>query len=191
MTMMPFNRMRLLHWLVASLCLLAYLTGDDGELWHIWLGYGLIVALLLRILFGLLKLRGFGPLLPRPGMLAKQPQTFISRAMVGGLIIGMIGCSVTGVLMVDNAKILNLAGVSPVAAVLPAAHADDEHEFEGNKGGQNEWLEEIHEFFANGTLALAALHVAYVFAVRRRMAWSMIGRKPQIEPRGAVEPGGR
>ena len=37
MTMMPFNRMRLLHWLVASLCLLAYLTGDDGELWHIWL----------------------------------------------------------------------------------------------------------------------------------------------------------
>ena len=46
MTMMPFNRMRLLHWLVASLCLLAYLTGDDGELWHIWLGYGLIVALI-------------------------------------------------------------------------------------------------------------------------------------------------
>ena len=38
--------------------------------------------------------------------------------------------------MVDNAKILNLAGVSLVAAVLPAAHADDEHEFEGNKAGR-------------------------------------------------------
>lgn len=187
--MMPFNRMRLVHWLVAGLCLLAYLTGDDGELWHIWLGYGLIVALALRVLLGLAKVRGFGPLLPRLAQWSSQQQTFISRAMVGGLIIGMIGCSITGVLMVDNAKILNLAGVSPAAALVPAAHADDdEHEAHGD-AGQNEWLEEVHEVFANGTLALAALHVIYVFALRRRMAWSMIGRKPQPEPRGVGEPG--
>ena len=48
---------------------------------------------MLRILFGLLKLRGSA--LCCHARHAWQPQTFISRAMVGGLIIGMIGCSVT------------------------------------------------------------------------------------------------
>ena len=192
--MMPFNRMRLVHWLVAGLFLLAYVTGEGNESLHIWLGYGLIVALLLRLAFGLFRVRGFAPLFPRASQLPGQAQAFVSRAMVGGLVLGMIGCSVTGVLMVDNAKILGLSGVSPVAALFPPAVADDDDHDHDEREGEHqsglvngEWLEDVHEVFANGTLALAIAHVGYLFMVRRRMVWSMLGRKPQGMPAGAAD----
>lgn len=192
---MPFNRMRLVHWLVAGLCLLTYLTGEASELWHICLGYGLMPALLLRMLLSLFRVRGFAPLFPRLSQWPDQAQTLVSRAMVGGLVLGMIGCSVTGVLMVDNTRILGLSGVSPVAALFPPAVADDDddhdrHEREGGSrfgAADGEWLEEVHEALANGTLALAMAHVGYLFMVRRRMVWSMLGRKPQGMPAGAAD----
>ena len=192
--MMPFNRMRVVHWLVAGLCLLTYVTGEASELWHIWLGYGLMLALLLRMLLGLFRVRGFAPLFPRLSQWPDQAQTLVSRAMVGGLVLGMIGCSVTGVLMVDNAKILGLSGVSPVAALFPPAVADDDDHDHDEREGEHqsglvngEWLEDVHEVFANGTLALAIAHVGYLFMVRRRMVWSMLGRKPQGMPAGAAD----
>ena len=43
--MRPFNRLRLFHWSLAGLFALAWLSGDDGELLHVWAGYGLLVIL--------------------------------------------------------------------------------------------------------------------------------------------------
>ncbi|CAM5262871.1 hypothetical protein SSTU70S_02696 [Stutzerimonas stutzeri] len=54
-----FNRFRLFHWLLAGFFLGAYLSGDDAETLHIWLGYGLVALLVWRLLIVPLRLRGF------------------------------------------------------------------------------------------------------------------------------------
>ncbi len=46
--MAAFNRFRLFHWLLAGFFLGAYLSGDDAETLHIWLGYGLVALLVWR-----------------------------------------------------------------------------------------------------------------------------------------------
>ncbi|WP_312255381.1 hypothetical protein [Stutzerimonas nitrititolerans] len=50
--MAAFNRFRLFHWLLAGFFLGAYLSGDDAETLHIWLGYGLVALLMWRLLIG-------------------------------------------------------------------------------------------------------------------------------------------
>lgn len=179
--MQVFNRFRLLHWLLAGFCLAAYLTGEDAGLVHVWLGYGLILAISLRLLLALFRARGFAALLPKQFSLATsgQSQALISRLLVLALLVGMLGASVTGVLMVDNSKSLNLAGVSPLQTLVTTARADDDDEDEEGglrAAGSGEWLEEVHEVFANGTLLVAGLHVAYVWMFRRRLAWRLLGR---------------
>ena len=48
--MKPFTRFRVLHWLLAGSCLAAYLTGEEGELLHVWLGYLGVLAFAVRLL---------------------------------------------------------------------------------------------------------------------------------------------
>lgn len=181
--MQVFNRFRLLHWLLAGFCLGAYLTGEDAGLVHVWLGYGLILAISLRLLLALFRAKGFGALFPKQFSLATpaQSQALLSRLLVLALLLNMLGASVTGVLMVDNSKSLNLAGVSPLQILVATATADDDEDEDENGlmlAGSSEWLEEIHEVFANGALLVAGLHIVYVWIFRRRLAWRMLGRNP-------------
>lgn len=176
--MQLFNRFRLVHWLIAGFFIAAFVTGEDAGLGHIWLGYGLIAAVVIRLLCGVFKVKGFVPLLPKLRQWQAPSQTLVSRVLVIALLIGIGGASVTGVMMVDNSKSLNLAGASPLQVLAPSAHADDDDEHEGGGiiGGSNEWLEEVHEVFANGALLIVAFHVGYVWMFRRRMAWRLLGR---------------
>ena len=48
--MAAFKRFRLFHWLLAGFFVAVYLSGDDAELLHVWLGYGLVALLVLRLL---------------------------------------------------------------------------------------------------------------------------------------------
>lgn len=196
--MQVFNRFRLLHWLLAGFCLAAYLTGEDAGLAHVWLGYGLILAISLRLLLALFRAKGFAALLPKQFSLATpaQSQALLSRLLVLALLLNMLGASVTGVLMVDNSKSLNLAGVSPLQTLAATAHADDDEDEEGGgllAVGSSEWLEEIHEVFANGALLVAGLHIAYVWMFRRRLAWRLLGRdaEPATTANHAVGEAGR
>ena len=54
--MNPFNRFRLVHWMIAGLILACYFTEDSFERLHVWLGYGLIVFLIVRLILALKKL---------------------------------------------------------------------------------------------------------------------------------------
>ena len=196
--MQVFNRFRLLHWLLAGFCLAAYLTGEDAGLAHVWLGYGLILAISLRLLLALFRAKGFAALLPKQFSLATpaQSQALLSRLLVLALLLNMLGASVTGVLMVDTSKSLNLAGVSPLQTLAATAHADDDEDEEGGgllAVGSSEWLEEIHEVFANGALLVAGLHIAYVWMFRRRLAWRLLGRdaEPATTANHAVGEAGR
>jgi len=161
-----FNRFRLFHWLLAGFFLGVYLTGDDAELLHIWLGYGLVALLLWRLLIVPLRLRGFPKLLPAKGQRSKPGLSAIGKWLTLGALASFVLASVIGLGMVDNGDVL---------AALPGVQPDlfgvaSDIDFVG-------WLgdaEEVHEFFANLALWLIGLHVGYVLLFRRKMVWPML-----------------
>ena len=113
--MQVFNRFRLLHWLLAGFCLAAYLTGEDAGLAHVWLGYGLILAISLRLLLALFRAKGFAALLPKQFLLATpaQSQALISRLLVLALLVGMLGASVTSNTPITTSTTISSMGVKP------------------------------------------------------------------------------
>jgi cytochrome b len=141
---------RLFHALFALAFAGAWATGDS-EAWralHVTLGYTLAGLLGFRLLYGLV-----GPRPARLSMLwrriAAAPAWWRAslRQLANPRAIGwtqgrhlLLSASIVGLLL----------GVVPLAFSGYAVYAD--------WGG--EWLEEVHEFFANALLALAGLHLA-------------------------------
>lgn len=169
--MVAFNRFRLFHWLLAGLFLGVYLSGDDAESLHIWLGYGLIALLVWRLLIVPLRLRGFPKLLPSRGQWRKPDLSAVGKWLTAGALISFAIASLIGLGMVDNGDVLAaLPGVGP--EVFGSASDID---FIGWMGD----AEEVHEFFANLGLGLIGLHVAYVLLFRRKSVWPMLRGVPQ------------
>lgn len=164
--MAAFNRFRLFHWLLAGFFLAVYLTGDDAESLHLWLGYGLVVLLVWRLLIVPLRLRGFPKLLPPKGQRRKPGLSAIGKWLTVGALGSFAIASLVGLGMVDNGDVLAaLPGVGP--EVFGAASDID---FVGWMGD----AEEVHEFFANLGLGLIGLHVGYVLLFRRKTVWPML-----------------
>lgn len=180
--MTPINRLRSLHWLLAFSCIAAYLSGDDGELLHVYLGYIGLALLILRLVFSLRGPRGFPPLLPRIADLSRNPSLFISRTLSTLIVLGFLGSAVSGLALVDNAKVLGIAAAAAIPAAQASEHEhDDEERGGGEFAGGNGWLgmsgdvwEEIHEFIANGTLLLVGTHLAFVLLWRQKMVRTMV-----------------
>ncbi|ANF25728.1 2Fe-2S iron-sulfur cluster-binding protein [Stutzerimonas stutzeri] len=164
--MAAFNRFRLFHWLLAGFFLAVYLTGDDAESLHLWLGYGLLVLLVWRLLIVPLRLRGFPKLLPPKGQRRMPGLSAIGKWLTVGALCSFAIASLVGLGMVDNGDVLAaLPGVGP--EVFGAASDID---FVGWMGD----AEEVHEFFANLGLGLIGLHVGYVLLFRRKTVWPML-----------------
>lgn len=167
--MKPFNRLRLFHGLFVLTFLAVYFSGDDGELLHIWLGYGLVALIAIRLLLALIRAKGFPTLWP--SFRTAAPIT-ASRLLVMGLFLSAGITLATGLMMVDNARIL---GVATTAWIAPA-HADDDGVIGSGDEDQlfSSEIEELHEIAANATWTIAAIHVGFLLAFRRRFALNMI-----------------
>lgn len=168
--MNPLTRLRWFHGLFGFAFLAAYFTGDDGELLHIWLGYSLLILLLLRLLVARFRIQGFPVLWPsyRPGMV----MSMASRSLVLALLLSVSVTVVTGLMMVDNARVL---GLSAATVSEPSATERSLEESTPQFFPQlEEVLEEVHEVAANSTLGLVGLHISLLLAFRRRFALSMI-----------------
>lgn len=168
--MKPFSRFRLFHGVFALVFLAVYFSGDDGDLLHVWLGYGLAALVAVRLVMALIRIKGFPALWPilRLGAVS----TTVSRVLVLALLLSASATLTTGLLMVDNARILGIATPSSIAP----AHADDDEAvgFGDEDRLFSSELEELHEIAANTTLVLAALHIGFLLAFRRRFAIHMI-----------------
>ena len=167
--MNPIHRLRVFHFLFVLVCLVAYFTGDESDLLHVWLGYGLVALVVARLIMALAKVRGFPTLWPsfRPGMAIATA----SRALVVALLLSVSVTLATGLTMVDNARVL---GITPVPAIAPADIDDVSVEPDRATHEFLEDVEDVHEIAANTTLGLAGLHVAFLLAFRRRFALNMI-----------------
>ncbi len=177
--MAAFKRFRLFHWLLAGFFVAVYLSGDDAELLHVWLGYGLVALLVLRLLIAPLRPRGFPRLLPARQQPRKPSLTTFGSWLTFGTLLSLALASLLGLGMVDNGDVLAaLPGVGP-----DLFGAASDLDFVG-------WLgdaEEVHEFFANLALTLVALHIGYVLLFRRTAAWAMLrGPRQPAEPAAPV-----
>ena len=172
---------RAFHWLFALSFVGAYLTAD-GERWrlvHVVLGYTMAGLLGWRVLYGLV-----GPRHVRLAALARKLAAAPgwARATLQALRTGdwnaLAGAGRQG-------QNLALAGV--IAALLlavPPLVASGVATFH-DWGG--EWLEEVHEFFGNGMLALVLAHLGLLAALsvwrRQNLARPMLtGRTPGRGP---------
>lgn len=175
---------RLTHWGIAAAVLLNGLLVEDGSLVHVWLGYGALALLALRLTWGLLgteeaRFSSFPPSFSAPvrhaaDLLAGKRQLHRSHNPLGALMVYALWGTLAVVL---------LTGVMLESDPFPdrrssheiAAHFDaDEAEEPG--GPLSEIAEEVHEVAADFLLFLAALHVGGVLLQSRLGDASLIRR---------------
>ncbi len=190
---------RLFHWSLVLLFFLAYFTGEDDSMVHIYAGYGVIGLLAYRIIWGFIgsKYARFSEFVYGPAatlgymksMRSEQPQRYLGHNPLGGwmiilLLISLIGISWSGL------KLYAADGHGPLAAdestgVLikqALAHEDDDKDEHAsakkrsgeNKGGDEEFWEELHELTSNLTLILIFLHLAGVVMASIKQRESLV-----------------
>jgi cytochrome b len=161
----PF--VRVFHWSLASLFVVAYATGDEIEQVHIAAGYTIAALIAVRIVWGFVgphharfasfvwsprNVLGYlrdVALLRAPRYLGHNPA---GGAMIIALLVALAGTCATGIMMTNDA-------------------------FWGAK-----WVEEVHEIFANLAVGLIVVHVIGVivasFEHRENLVTAMFtGRK--------------
>lgn len=151
---------RVFHWTLVGAFAVAWLTEDDYMTLHSYAGYLIAGLLLFRLFWGLL-----GPRYARFSDFVKSPATVIDYlkdlvkfrarryighnpaggAMIVVLLLSLIATAVTGMLA------YGAVGSGPLAGfyLTQASYG-------------SEFLEEVHEFFANFTLFLVVVHVGGV-----------------------------
>jgi len=173
---------RTFHWSLVVIFFIAYVTGDEENLLHIYSSYIIIGLLGFRLIWGIVGPRyarfsnfifGIKPtLVYLQSVLIGRPVYYLGHNPLGGwmiifLLVSLALTSWTGLELYAN------EGKGPLATttrdLIPAVQAngkeedqDDERLARENEKG-NEWLEELHEATAGFTLLLVFIHIGGVF----------------------------
>lgn len=140
---------RLFHWSLATLFVVAYATGDEIEKIHIAAGYTIAALLALRIVWGFV-----GPRHARFANFVRRPREVLTYLRDVALFRAprYIGHNPAGGVMI-LALLAMLAGTCATGFMMTT------DAFWGA-----EWVEDVHEVLANLTVGLIALHVLGVLA---------------------------
>jgi cytochrome b len=166
------NRIRLYHATLAILAILAYLTGEMGMV-HAWLGYGVALVLVVRLLWALtgdkqMGLMRFYPSFDGIEMRNALTHPAISKVLMLGIMLSVLAVTITGIAL-DKGKAVGLANT----AIIATAYADDDgQEQEGEKS--EGLLTEAHELFANLMLLFVGMHVTYLLIFKFSLARFMV-----------------
>ncbi|MFZ4541471.1 MAG: cytochrome b/b6 domain-containing protein [Rickettsiales bacterium] len=175
---------RIYHAVLATLAILAYLTGELGMV-HAWLGYGVALVIALRLLWALSGKRMVGLMRFYPsfeglnvGNLFTHPA--ISKTLMLGIALSLLTATGTGIAM-DKGKAIGLADTP----LVTSAYADDKDREKGGEGNGEEGeslLAEAHELFANLMLLFVGMHVSYLVLFKFPLAKFMLFiSKPTIK----------
>ncbi len=168
--MTVLQQMRVYHATLAVLAILAYLTGELGMV-HAWLGYGVALVIVLRLLWALSKepqmgLMRFYPSFTgmRVGTMCTHPA--ISKVLLLGIALNLLAVTGTGIAL-DGGRSIGLSHVQ----VVSVARADDTlpYVFKNEKP-----LAKTHEMFANWLMLFVALHVTYILLFKMPLAKFMV-----------------
>lgn len=192
--------LRFYHVALAVGALIAYFTAEELGLVHAWVGYAVAALLLVRLLLGLAGRRGFEfkrwfpSLAPPPRGHTGIRHPAISRTLVLGILICVMGAAGTGIAMDRGGTLVGQSirlddekgehgdddgersdeGRQTIASENHNESAGDEHE--GNEEGL---LGELHETLGNLLLPLVALHVLYLLVFRFELARFMLFMQPR------------
>jgi cytochrome b len=193
---------RIFHWTLAIGFFTTYLS-DNPLILHVWVGYYIGVLILVRIAWGF-----FGPEHARfrdflywPGAVfgylfglfrGRAPRHLghspAGGAMVFLLLFGLIGVTITGLLL-DSAdrKVGPLAPYFVMAPSVAPPPATEAPRGRRTRSPEVRRLKDLHELFSNGTLVLVFFHVGGVvlasFAHRENLVGAMFtGYKRPLEP---------
>lgn len=171
---------RIFHWSLVSFFFIAYLSEDDFGGIHVWAGYAVAMLVAFRLAWGFIGERHarFSDFVRGPGaafgylagLVRANAPRYVGHNPAGGLMVVALLVSLA-MTTLFGMILLGGDGAGPLAGVVPPA-------------ATGEWVEEVHEFFANATLALVVLHVAGVvvgsIAHRENLVKAMFtGRKPR------------
>ena len=181
---------RLTHWGVALAILLNGLLTEEGGTVHIWIGYGALSLLALRLLWGVVgpeeaRFSSFVPSLSAArahvgDIRSGRHRVHRSHNPLGGLMVYALWATLavviaTGIAMTGS-PFKSLEGARSAGEASRAQHAARAYEGEDEDEGE-EVLEEVHGAAANLLLILAAVHVAGVaFETRRAGNYNLIRR---------------
>lgn len=173
--MSVFHKIRLYHTVLALLVAAAYLTGDELEGLHVWLGYAVAAVILFRVLWAAVGpwQLGISRLFPDLMELAKVRRPnhpMIGRTLLAGIVINLLLTTGTGLLM-EPPPIGQLAAEVSIAPALVDDGRDRDRDRDVN---ESEALEEVHETTANLLVLFVALHVTYLLAFKRPTALFML-----------------
>lgn len=147
---------RLFHWSMAAAFIANYCFTEEGDDWHRWFGYYAVGWLAIRGVWGFIGTPAarWTDFWPTRARLAEH-----LRALLGGRPYHRLGHSPLGALVM----ILMMALMLGLG--LSGFLMEEVDYFWGE-----DWIEELHELFANGLLALVGLHLlaALVESVRLR-----------------------
>ena len=152
---------RFFHWSLVLAFFTAYITEDDFLTLHTYAGYTVLGLILLRIIWGMIGTRHarFSDFVTSPGTawqylkdtLRLRAKRYLGHNPAGGAMI---------VLLLWSLLITTFSGIATYGAVESAGPLGN---WLGNIGENGEdILEEVHEFFANFTVLLVAIHVGGV-----------------------------
>ncbi|QKV19260.1 cytochrome b/b6 domain-containing protein [Oricola thermophila] len=138
---------RIFHWSLVGLFAFAFVTGDEWEKAHVAAGYAIAGLIAFRVAWGLV-----GPRHARFADFVRGPGTILAylRAMLGRTAPRHLGHNPAGGAMVV-ALLLAIGGIAATGYMMTT-----------NAFWGVEWVEDVHEALAFGTLGLIALHVGGV-----------------------------
>lgn len=172
----------------------AYFSGDDWQGVHVWAGYAVAAAVLLRLVWGVVGTRHarFASFVRGPGAAADYLRALVSGKAerhvghnpAGAVMILLLLASLAGTTGTGMALYAVEEGRGPLAGIIAMApedgtqanapsealrtayrdNDDDEYGEHGEGGEGGEWLEGLHKVFVYLTLTLAGLHVTGVIA---------------------------
>ena len=167
---------RLFHWSLVIVFIVAYLSGEDESELHIYAGYVILGLVLFRIIWGFIgtkhaKFKDFiySPseiMLHAKGLLSGKVKPYLGHNPLGGLMVMALLLTLM-LTVVSGLKVYGAEGYGPLAksdtsyfissanASNPEGMKDEDHE----DSDAEEFWEEIHEFFANLMIFLIVFHI--------------------------------
>ena len=180
---------RIFHWSLVITFVIAYITSEEENIWHIYSGYAVLGLITFRVLWGIIGTRyaRFSDFIYSPGSVFKyikalkdrNPERYIGHNPAGGwMIIVMLVCLF--VVTISGLKVYAIeegrgpfAGITIDHDIIKDAYADryEDDDDTGRRYGRHdekenekeeEFWEEIHEISTNIMLFLIFLHIAGV-----------------------------
>ena len=147
--------LRVFHWSLVMFFMLAYITEDDWLSVHIQAGYAIALLIIFRLFWGIVGSQHarFTTFVKKPGIVTSHLKKMLQRDVphylghnpaAGLMVIALLNC--IGVVSLTGMILIASEGQGPLVSTFFADWRGD-------------WVEEVHEFFANFTLLLIVAHV--------------------------------